>query len=151
MRRKNKRFLPILCGVGFSLGLSGCSGSAASYQDGSYLAMSSVYENEDGSDEGNGYGEVSLTISGGRITGCSFQTYQPDGVLKDADYGKQDGEIANQDYYNKAQRAVQASQNYAEQLAAKGDLKQVDAISGATISYDEFKEAVRLALKQAKQ
>ena len=32
----------------------------------------------------------------------------------------------------------------------KGELKDVDAITGASISYSEFEEAVRLALKQAR-
>ena len=131
--------------------LSGCS---ANYADGTYTAQSSVYEgleDEDGDEGGDGYGVVTITVKDNVITDCEFTTYMTDGTVKDEEYGKKDGEIANQDYYNKAQRAVKASQNYAEQLAAKGDLKEVDAISGATISYDEFKEAVRLALKQAKQ
>ena len=131
--------------------LCGCS---ASYADGTYTAQSSVYEgleDEDGDEGGDGYGVVTITVKDNIITDCEFTTYMTDGTVKDEEYGKKDGEIANQDYYNKAQRAVKASQNYAEQLAAKGDLKEVDAISGATISYDEFKEAVRLALKQAKQ
>ena len=129
-------------------GLAACG--SASYKDGTYEGRSSVYEgDEDGN--GDGYGVVTITIKDGAVTECEFKTYQTDGTLKDENYGKQNGEVANRDFYNKAQRAVQASQNYAEQLAAKGDLKEVDAISGATISYDEFKEAVRLALKQAKQ
>ena len=148
----NRKYLPIFCGAVLSaLLLTGCS---ASYADGTYTAQSSVYEgieDEDGDEGGDGYGVVTITVKDNVITDCEFTTYMTDGTVKDEEYGKKDGEIANQDYYNKAQRAVQASQNYAEQLAAKGDLKEVDAISGATISYDEFKEAVRLALKQAKQ
>ena len=138
-------------GILGALLLSGCS---ANYADGTYTAQSSVYEgleDEDGDEGGDGYGVVTITVKDNVIVDCEFTTYMTDGTVKDEDYGKKDGEIANQDYYNKAQRAVQASANYAEQLAAKGDLKQVDAITGATISYDEFKEAVRLALKQAKE
>lgn len=136
----------------FTLGLSGCGQS--NYADGAYTAQSSVYESFDDDDEeegGDGYGVVTVTIKDNAITDCTFETYQVDGTLKDEDYGKQNGEIANQDFYNKAQRAVKASQNYAEQLAAKGDLKAVDAISGATISYGQFKEAVEAALSQAKR
>ena len=133
--------------------LAGCGGSDK-YADGVYTAQSSVYEaleDDEGDAGGDGYGVVTITISDNKIVDCEFTTYMTDGTVKDEEYGKKDGEIANQDYYNKAQRAVQASQNYAEQLAAKGDIGEVDAISGATISYDEFKEAVRQALKQAKQ
>ena len=147
-----KKWISVI-GIGLlgALLLSGCS---ANYADGTYTAQSSVYEgleDEDGDEGGDGYGVVTITVKDNVITDCEFTTYMTDGTVKDEEYGKKDGEIANQDYYNKAQRAVKASQNYAEQLAAKGDLKEVDAISGATISYDEFKEAVRLALKQAKQ
>ena len=138
----------LFCGVIFV----GCG--QKSYADGVYTARSEIYEglfDEDGDEGGDGYGEVTLTISGGEITDCRFSTYMTDGTLKDENYGKQNGEIANQDYYNKAQRAVKASENYAEQLSAKGDLSEVDAISGATISYNEFQEAVEAALKQAEQ
>lgn len=128
--------------------LAGCG--AVSYADGTYQGKSSVYEgDEDGS--GAGYGEVSITITGGKITAAEFHTYEPDGTLKDENYGKQDGEIANRDFYNKAQRAVQGSAKYAEILVSRGDPKEVDAISGATISFNEFQEAVSDALSKAKQ
>ena len=134
--------------------LAGCS---SSYADGTYTAQSSIFEGledeefEEYGENGDGYGVVTITIKDNVIVDCEFTTYTPDGEVKDEEYGKKDGEIANQDYYNKAQRAVKGSQEYAKQLAAKGDLKQVDAVSGATISYDEFKEAVKEALKQAKK
>ncbi len=135
-----------------ALFLAGCA-SKANYQDGTYSAQSSMYEGLADEDEegGEGYGAVTITVKDNKIVACDFKTYMPDGTLKDDEYGKQNGEIANQDYYNKAQRAVKGSQNYAEQLAAKGELDAVDAITGATISYNEFTEAVREALKQAKK
>ena len=148
---KDKRLSLIALALLFALLLAGCS---ASYADGTYTAQSSVYEgleDDEGDEGGDGYGVVTITVKDNVVVDCTFTTYMTDGTVKDEDYGKKDGEISNQDYYNKAQRAVQASQNYAVQLAAKGSLDQVDAISGATISYDEFKEAVRLALKDAKQ
>ena len=132
--------------------LAGCGGGSKNYADGTYTAQSSMYESlsdEDEDEGGEGYGVVTITVKDNLITACDFTTYMPDGTVKDAEYGKQDGEIANQDYYNKAQRAVQASKNYAEQLAAKGKLSEVDAITGATISFEEFNEAVGLALKEA--
>ena len=123
-------------------------GASAALKDGTYEGQSSIYEGDaDGS--GAGYGVVKLTISGGKVTECEFSTYETDGTLKDEDYGKQNGEIANTDFYTKAQRAVQASAKYAEQLAAKGSLDEVDAISGATISFNEFTEAVNAAFDKA--
>ena len=129
--------------------LTACGGSA-SYADGVYTGTSSVYEGDDDG-SGAGYGVATVTIQGGAITACEFQTYEPDGTLKDEDYGKQNGEVANRDFYNKAQRAVQASAKYGGMLVEAGSLKGVDAISGATISYGEFQEAVEDALSQAKQ
>lgn len=149
---KRKQQLALLAAAAVLL-VAGCGGSSASYKDGTYTAQSSVYESlsDDEDEGGEGYGEVTITVKDNLITECEFTTYMPDGTVKDGEYGKQNGEIANQDYYNKAQRAVKASQNYAEQLAARGKLSEVDAISGASISFDEFNEAVELALKQAEE
>ena len=95
--------------------------------------------------------EVDGILADNKITACEYNTYELDGTLKDENYGKKDGEVANQDFYNRAQRARLACPKYAEQLVSTGDLKKVDGISGATISYNEFKEAVTDALNQAKQ
>lgn len=130
--------------------LSGCGGTKkASYKDGTYTAQSSVFTNDDGTEDGNGYGVVELTIKDGKIVDCSYTTYEVDGTLKDEEYGKKDGEVANRDYYNKAQKAVAACDEYAKMLVANEGLDGLDAISGATVNYNEFKEAVELALKQA--
>ncbi|MBQ8974158.1 MAG: FMN-binding protein, partial [Oscillospiraceae bacterium] len=87
--------LLLICAMAAAL-MTGCG--SASYADGTYEGTSSVYEgDEDGS--GAGYGVVTLTISGGKITDCQYSTYEPDGTLKDEDYGKQDGEVANKDFY----------------------------------------------------
>ncbi|MBR2283895.1 MAG: FMN-binding protein [Ruminococcus sp.] len=130
--------------------VTGCG--QKSYKDGTYTAQSQEYVNdEDDSTAGNGYGVVTLTISGGSITACEFKTYELDGTLKGEDYGKENGEIANRDFYNKAQKAVGACDRYAQQLVDKGNIKDVDAISGATVNYNEFMEAAGEALKQAEE
>ncbi len=126
--------------------LAGCG--SESYKDGTYTGKSSVYE-EDG--QGDGYGEVTITIKDGAITACDFKTYEKDGTLKDEDYGKQNGEIANQDYYNKAQKALAGANEYGKMLVETGDFHAIDSISGATISYNQFMEAVDDALYQAKE
>lgn len=143
----------VIAGAMAAVPLAGCSSNTdpvnVSYADGVYEGTSQVYEGDsDGS--AAGYGVVKITISDGKITDCEYHTYEPDGKLKDEDYGKKNGEVANKDFYNKAQRAVQACQKYAEQLAATGDIGSVDAISGATISYNEFKEAAEDALGKAR-
>ena len=147
---KKKIIMTVLCISGVGL-LSACgSGSAsASYKDGTYTAKSSVYESEDDSDDGNGYGEVTITIEDGKITACEFMTYEEDGTEKGEDYGKEGGQIANKDYYNKAQKANAARDEYASMLVQNGSLDGIDAISGATINYNEFVEAVNTALGEA--
>jgi major membrane immunogen (membrane-anchored lipoprotein) len=127
--------------------LSGCG--SKSYADGTYTGQSSVYESDEDEGNGNGYGVVTLTIKDNVIVECTYLTYEPDGTLKDENYGLQEGAVANRDYYNKAQKAIAACDVYAEALVEANDLKGVDAISGATINYNNFKEAVKDALKQA--
>ncbi len=145
----NKKGLSILCaGSLLALCLAGCGGSA-SYADGTYEGQSSVYEDEEDGD-GNGYGVVTLTIRDNVIAECEYHTFQVDGTPKDAEYGKANGVIANEDYYNKAQRAVKACDEYAKQLVETGDAGKVDCISGATVNYNEFQDAIKDALSQAK-
>ena len=131
-------------------GIVGC-GAKKTYSDGTYTGQSEVYQSEDGSEDGNGYGVVTLTIEGGAITDCVFQTFEPDGTLKDSEYGKKQGSVANKDYYNKAQKAVMACDEYANMLVSNGGTEGLDAISGATINYNEFLEAVDQALAKASQ
>ena len=142
--------------VVLSMALAGCGGGsskAVSYNDGTYEGKSEVHESldESGEDTGNGYGVVSITIKDGVITDCKFDTYEPDGTYKDDKYGMKEGAVANRDYYNKAQKANAAREEYASMLVANGSLDGIDAISGATINYKEFKEAVEEALKEAEE
>lgn len=146
---KHSRILALLLVMALAATvLAGCGG-ADSYKDGTYTGKSTVFEGDEG--EGDGYGVVTLTIEGGAIIACDFKTYEPDGTLKDEDYGKQNGEIANQDYYNKAQKALAGANEYAKILVEVGDYHAIDSISGATISYNQFMEAVDDALYQAKE
>ncbi len=134
--------LIVLC-----LSLTACGGSAPAaktYRDGTYTGRSSDYS-EDESGNGAGYGEVQITISGGRVTDCAFTMYELDGTVKDETYG---AELSRENRL-KAQKAVQSAPKYAAALVENGSLDGVDAISGATISYNEFKEAVSNALEQA--
>lgn len=130
----------------------GCGGTIA-YKDGTYEGKSETfdYENEDGSDAGNGYGVVKITVKDQKIADCTFETYEPDGTKKDENYGKKQGSVAEKDYYNKAQKAVAACDEYANLLVQNGSLDGIDAISGATKNYEQFCDAVDKALENAKQ
>lgn len=146
-----KRTIALLLSV-ILIGALLCGCGSKTYKDGTYTGQSAVFE---GDEEGNGdgYGVVTLTIKDNKITECEFKTYLPDGTLKDEEYGKVNGEIMNQDYYNKAQKAVQGSAQYASLLLESGSLNptDVDAITGATYSYDQFTDAVFDALQQAEE
>lgn len=124
------------------LAAAGCG--SRGYTDG-------VYSGKSGADDTGAWGEVTLTIAGERVADCQFITRQKDGTLKDENYGKVNGEISNQDYYDKAQLAVRAMEQYAEAFRETGDLRKVEAVSGATIAFDQFTEAVELALEKAKK
>ena len=151
MRYRN--LTALLLGAALTAGLlTGCG--SVSYKDGTYTGQSGIYEalDEEEDAEVEGYGEVTLTLTGGKVTACEFQTYTTDGTPKDEEYGKEGGEVKNPDYYNKAQRAVRACAAYAQELVEAGDPNaKVDAISGATVNYDEFNEAVKDALKKAEE
>jgi major membrane immunogen (membrane-anchored lipoprotein) len=122
--------------------LGGC-GSAA-YKDGTYTGKS-------GEDDTGAWGEVTITIAGAKVAACLFHTYEKGGAVKDENYGKVNGEISNQTFYDKAQLAVRAMEQYAADFSRTGDLKGVEAVSGATIAWDQFNEAVREALAAAKK
>ncbi|MBE5970475.1 MAG: FMN-binding protein [Lachnospiraceae bacterium] len=144
---KIKAILGLAAVAAMSVGLTACG--SANYKDGTYTGVSSVYDmDESGVD---GYGEVTITIENGQVTECVFNTYESDGTLKDEEYGKQDGEVKNQDYYNKAQKALAGSNEYAKLFLETGDYHSFDAISGATISYNQFMDAVDDALSQAEE
>ena len=129
--------------------LAACGGDSSSatanLKDGTYTAQSSVYEGDD--QGGSGYGVITITVTDGKISQAEFLTYEPDGTLKDENYGKTANN--NQDFYNKAQKAVAACKQYAADLVSKGSVDNVDVISGATISYKEFQEAADAALADA--
>jgi major membrane immunogen (membrane-anchored lipoprotein) len=121
--------------------LPGCG--RAPYKDG-------VYTGRSGEDDTGAWGEVSLTIGAGKLSACEFITRQKDGSVKDENYGKINGEISNQDYYDKAQLAVEAMKKYTAEYLKAGNIQDVEAVSGATIAYNQFLEAVEQALEKAK-
>jgi major membrane immunogen (membrane-anchored lipoprotein) len=127
--------------LAFAVGCGG-GGGAASYADGEYTGKSRT-------DEKGAYGETTITVEGGIITACEFVTWQKDGTAKGEDYGKVGGEIGNQEFYDKAQLAVRAMEQYANDLVEVQSPDKVDAVSGATVSHRQFVEAAKNALKAA--
>jgi major membrane immunogen (membrane-anchored lipoprotein) len=132
-----------LCFVLVSLFLmAGCG--RGGYKDGSFSAESSR-------DDTGAWGVVGITITDGKISDVVFTSYQKDGTVKGEDYGKVNGEISNQSYYDKAQLAVRAMKAYEEQFKSSGRIDSVDAVTGATVSFNQFVEAAEAALEMAKK
>jgi len=127
------------------LGLSACGGGGE-LKDGTYTGQSSNFEGD--AVDGAGYGVATITIKDGAITDCTFETYELDGNKKDENYGV--SLSGNQNKYTKAQNAVKACPEYAKALVEAGSLDGVDTISGATVNYDQFCEAVDDAMAQAR-
>jgi major membrane immunogen (membrane-anchored lipoprotein) len=120
--------------------LAGCG--KGEYRDGTYHGTS-------GKDDTGAWAEVSITIENKKIADCVFITKQKDGTIKDENYGKVNGEISNQSFYDKAQLAVRAMKKYRDDFLKSGSLKGVEAVSGATIAFNQFNEAVDEALGKA--
>ncbi|MDQ0204018.1 FMN-binding protein [Pectinatus haikarae] len=113
-------------------------------KDGEYAAESKA-------DSFMGHGRIALTIKDHKITAVNFVGVDPEGNIKGADYGKTNGQVENPGFYQKAQRAVKANSQYAEQLLQVQELAKVDVISGATASYDQFVESAKIALENSKK
>mgnify|MGYP000983468627 FL=1 len=94
-----------------------------------------------------GYSHVELTIENGAIAKVVHTGFDKDGKQKDENYGADKPEGVRK----KAQNAYKAIGSYASQLESKKDLAKVDAIAGATVSYDQFNEAVAKAVEAAKK
>jgi major membrane immunogen (membrane-anchored lipoprotein) len=114
-----------------------------SLKDGVYEAKSSV-------DDTGAWAEITISIEKNEIADVQFVTYQKDGTVKGADYGKVNGEISNQAFYDKAQLAVRAMKLYEETFKSTKDLTKVEAVSGATVSYNQFVEAAEKVLDAAR-
>lgn len=114
----------------------------SSAKDGTYTAESSR-------DEKLGKSVLTLTIKDKKIIDAQFTGYDLLGNEKNETYG----EILGKDSadYKKAQVAANAIKNYPQQLIETQDLYKVDAISGASISYEQFRETAEKILVDAKK
>ncbi len=108
------------------------------YNDGEYTG---VYNGE-----GESKMTVTLTLKDQKITDCKMECLDKMGNIKDEHYGEQAGE-AN---FEKAQIALKGMKEYPKLLVELQSVDDMDAVSGATVSFKEFKEAVNDALKKAK-
>ena len=115
------------------------SEEAVALKDGTYTGKSSE-------DDYGGRIEVTITVTDGKISDTVVKNLQKDGTEKGEDYGKEAGEEG----HKAAQMTLEASQDYGKELTEKGKVEEVEAVSGATQSYNQFVEAANDAINQAK-
>lgn len=133
-----KKILCLAFTLALGFGLAACGSSG--YKDGSYTG---VYVNEEGRKTTS---EVVIKIVDGKIVEASYTEKDDQNRVKAEEYGKEAGEQK----YQLAQKAVAGMKEYPKALVEYQDLEKVDAVSGATTSYLNFKEAAQAALDQAK-
>lgn len=109
------------------------------YKDGEFHGRSEP-------DKRGSYGTINITVDGGKITDVDYKEYENDGALKDENYQKG----ADEEVYELAQKAVKGTETYGKKLVEVQDVYKVDAVSGATNSNKQFKDAANKALENAK-
>jgi len=102
---------------------------AVKYQDG-------TYEGKSATDDHGNYGTIKITVKDGKITQVDYVEYTNDGKPKGSDYSYQ--------------QAIEAMPEYESRLVKAQDPNKVDKISGATGTWNKFKEAANNALAKAK-
>lgn len=90
--------------------------------------------------------EVTVTVADGKISDTEVKNLNADGSEKGETYGEEAGEEG----HKIAQDTLKASQEYGKELKEKGSVEEVEVITGATQSYDQFVEAANSAIEQAK-
>lgn len=105
-----------------------------------------TYTGKSSEDDFGGHMEVTITVADGKITDTEVKNLQKDGSEKGEDYGKEAGEEG----HKTAQMTLEASQTYGQELTEKGSVEEVEAVTGATQSYNQFVEAANDAINQAK-
>lgn len=112
-------------------------------------AKDGTFSAESSRDEKLGKSILTLTIKDKKIIDAQFTGYDLLGNEKNESYGEIFGKDSGD--YKKAQVAAKAIKNYPEQLLQTQDLYKVDAISGASISYEQFRETAEKILEDAKK
>ena len=118
--------------------------SVIKYKDGSYSGLSRakyIYEPF--------WGNVHLTLKNGLITDIRFVIRDSNlHEIFDGNYEKHfDG---NAVYIQQSRNDWKGVQSYPKKFSEKQDINKVDAVSGATWSYNIFKASLNEALKNAK-
>ena len=116
------------------------STTVTAYKDGTYTG-------ESDKDEHGGTMRVTIEIKDSAISKVTTENLNAEGKEKGEEYGK---ETVSEGLYKKAQDSIAGTAQYGPALEAAKDISKVDAVSGATQSYEAFKVAVERALESAR-
>jgi major membrane immunogen (membrane-anchored lipoprotein) len=118
--------------------LASCSQNTSVLHDGYYTAEAAEFDS-------HGWKEfITICVSNGRIITVEYNAKNPSGFIKswDMDYMRHMGAVSGT-YPNDYTRV------YARELLAKQN-PEVDVLTGATESYEKFKQLAAAVLEQAK-
>ena len=109
-----------------------------------------VWKGQSNPDDQGAIGVITIVVENGDITNTIYETKRADGSDKGRDYGKDSsGQVFNEEYYARAQRAVDSFARYSQELTDKDDPTKVDVISGATVAHSQFMQAAIRAISAA--
>lgn len=119
------------------------AGKAKKYNDGVYFGESrSIYVQEPY------YGQTTVTIKNDEIVSVEFRIIdKTHNEVFDEKYEKHFK--GNEVYIQQCRKDWKGVQTYPDKLLKKKDIDKVDAVSGATWSYNIFKASLQEALKKA--
>jgi major membrane immunogen (membrane-anchored lipoprotein) len=120
----------ILAVLGLALYMNAQRQMGPTWNDGTFTGESKR-------DDNSQYGKVDLMIKDGRITQVDYEEYDSQGNVKGESYPYQ--------------KAIEAQSTLEERLIETQDPEAVDNVSGATSTWNKFKEAAAAALKEAEQ
>ena len=127
----------------FGIGLIGCQNKANRLMDGIYEGQSrSKYTDEPF------VGVSKIQIKNGSIVKVNFEIIDTSkNELFNGDYEKHF--IGNDEYINQCRNDWKGVLNYPDILIQKQSMDSIDAVSGATWSFNLFKSSACIALKKA--
>ncbi len=105
-----------------------------------------TYQGNYTADDNSSSMSVELTITDGKISECTLIAYDQEGKIKDENYGKN----AGAENFALAQKALAGMKQYPALLIEAQNVDDIDAVSGASVSLQEFRIAVKDALSNAK-
>ena len=121
-----KKLISLLTALVMLFAFASCGGTTSELKDGTYRAKQA--------EEEYGWSEfVEITVADGKITNVVFDASNADGVLKSTDQSyRENMEPVSGTYPEKFYAELEA------QLLSKQDIKQIEVVTGATVSTNRF-------------